>query len=209
MRRGSYVAESMSLVKPKEDPVSVKIERVLVSQQEAVVILASDLPEFDGRILPVFVDLGQAMNIQVSLEGRMMGRPLTHDLFTNVLNELGAIVDHVVIEDLAQNTFFATLHIEMDKGGKREQVTFDARPSDCLALAVRSGAGILVRRKVLELAAVEKGKFFGSRGSGQSVLPDDEDVEEGEEEDEDDEPDQPSEPKRRGGRIDPGEAERP
>lgn len=202
----------MSLVKPKEDPVSVKIDRVLVSQQEAVVILAPDLPEFEGKILPVFVDLGQAMNIQVSLEGRMMGRPLTHDLFTNVLNELGAIADHVVIEDLAQNTFFATLHIEMDKGGKREKVTFDARPSDCLALAVRSGAGILVRRKVLELAAVEKEKFFGARGSGQAVLPSDDEDDEPDEDlddDEDDEPDEPTEPKKRGGRIDPGEAERP
>jgi uncharacterized protein len=204
----------MALVKPKEDPVPVKIERVLVSQQEAVVVLAPESGDWDGRILPVFVDLGQAMNIQVSLEGRMMGRPLTHDLFTNVLNELGAIVDHVVIEDLAQNTFFATLHVELEKNGKREKVTFDARPSDCLALAVRSGAGLLVRRKVLELAAVDRGKFFGTRTpQGLSPMPGEEgeeDLEEEfEEEEEEDEDDEPSEPRRRGGRIDPGEAERP
>jgi uncharacterized protein len=201
----------MALVKPKEDPVPTKIERVLVSQQEAVVILAPESNEFDGRVLPVFVDLGQAMNIQVSLEGRMMGRPLTHDLFTNVLNELGAIVDHIVIEDLAQNTFFATLHIEMEKGGKREKVQFDARPSDCLALAVRSGAGILVRRKVLDLAAVERGKFLGSRGPASALLPEEEleEEEDEDEEEEDDEDEETREPKKRGGRIDPGEAERP
>jgi len=199
----------MALVKPKEDPVPTKIERVLVSQQEAVVILAPESNDFDGRVLPVFVDLGQAMNIQVSLEGRMMGRPLTHDLFTNVLNELGAIVDHVVIEDLAQNTFFATLHVEMDKGGKREKVQFDARPSDCLALAVRSGAGILVRRKVLDLAAVERGKFLGSRGPATAMLPEEEDEELEEEDEEEEEEDEDAEPKKRGGRIDPGEAERP
>lgn len=199
----------MALVKPKEDPVPTKIERVLVSQQEAVVILAPETNDFDGRVLPVFVDLGQAMNIQVSLEGRMMGRPLTHDLFTNVLNELGAIVDHIVIEDLAQNTFFATLHIEMEKGGKRDKVQFDARPSDCLALAVRSGAGILVRRKVLDLAAVERGKFLGSRGPAAAMLPEDEPEEEDEEDEDDEEEERRDEPRKRGGRIDPGEAERP
>lgn len=208
----------MALVKPKEDPVPVRIDRVLVSQQEAVVVLATDNADFAGKILPVFVDLGQAMNIQVSLEGRMMGRPLTHDLFTNVLNEMGAIVEHVVIEDLAQNTFFATLHIELEKQGKRESVTFDARPSDCLALAVRSGAGILVRRKVFDVAAVDKEKFYGSRGPA-GTMPPEEELEEEEEEPEEeetgeeDEPEAedegPSEPKKRGGRIDPGEAERP
>lgn len=202
----------MSLVKPKEDPLPVKIDRVLVSQQEAVVVLSPLNGEFQGKVLPVFVDLGQAMNIQVSLEGRMMGRPLTHDLFTNVLNELGAIVEHVVIEDLAQNTFFATLHVEMDKKGKREKITFDARPSDCLALAVRSGAVIQVRRKVLEQAAVDADKLLGAKGTleapsfGEDVEEGEED-EEGEEPDEDEEGDEP--PRKKPGRIDPGDAERP
>jgi hypothetical protein len=120
-----------------------------------------------------------------------------------------------VIEELAQNTFFATLHIELDKSGKREKVSFDARPSDCLALAVRSGAGIRVRRKVLEVAAVERDKFFSVRPSEiESLEEEDEDEEEEGEEDEEDEDEEDdeeksSEPKKRGGRIDPGEAERP
>lgn len=201
----------MPLVDAKPDPVPVKVDRVLVSQQEAVVILAPEKDlEFQGKVLPVFVDLGQAMNIQVSLEGRLMGRPLTHDLFTQVLNEMGAIVDHIVIEDLAQNTFFATLHVEIEKKGKRETVTFDARPSDCLALAVRSGAPILCRRPVLESAAVERDRFMDAGGGEGGPDPyagmHPEDVDE---DDEDDDDDEAPPPKRRPDRIDPGEAERP
>lgn len=205
----------MVLVKPKDDPLQVKIERVLVSQQEAVVVLAPEDGDFKGKVLPVFIDLGQAMNIQVSLEGRMTGRPLTHDLFTNVLNEMGAIVERIIIEDIAQNTFFATLHVEMEKNGKREKVTFDARPSDCLALAVRSGAGILVRRKVLEMAAVERDKLFGERSSLELQELDEEPSEEEEEGDAEEDEDEgkgggePRRPRRRGGGLDPGEAERP
>lgn len=198
----------MSLVKPKEDPLDVKIERVLVSNQEAVVILAAQNGDYPGKVLPVFVDLGQAMNIQVGLEGRRAGRPLTHDLFTNVLNELGCNVEKVIIEEIAANTFFATLHVDMDRGGKREKVSFDARPSDCLALAVRSGSPIKVRRRVLDAAAVDREKLFGQGGQpletgGEAA----EDVEDVDEDEEDDEPEEKKPPRR--DRLDPGEFEKP
>lgn len=198
----------MALVKPKEDPLDCKIERVLVNQQEAVVILASSNGEYKDRVLPVFVDLGQAMNIQVGLEGKRAGRPLTHDLFTNVMNELGCNVEKVIIEEIAANTFFATLHLDMDRGGKRESVTFDARPSDCLALAVRAGCPIKVRRKVLDAASVDREKLFGE-SRGRSGVP----VEFGsepEEEEEDEEPKEKKKPsKKRPERLDPGEFEKP
>lgn len=200
----------MALVRPKDDPIRVKIERVLVSQQEAVVLLASENGEFHGKVLPVFVDLGQAMNIQVSLEGRMMGRPLTHDLFTNVLNELGANVEKVIIEEIAQNTFFATLHVELDRSGKRERVSFDARPSDCLALAVRSGAAIQVRRKVFDVAAVERDKLFGGAAAkGGLQLEQDEDEEDDEDPEDRGPPPKGSKPGGGRQRFDPSEAERP
>jgi uncharacterized protein len=197
----------MPLVGPGEDPVKVKIERVLVSQQEGVVILAPENGEWNGRVLPVFIDLGQAMNIQVSLEGRMVGRPLTHDLFTTVLNEMSAIVDRVVIQEIAQNTFFANLVLELEKKGKRDKVTFDARPSDCLALAVRAGAPIYVRREVLETAAVDKDKLFGETPTTQQGIEFESDPDSDEDEDEDDEPDSGGGPPPE--RLDPGDLERP
>ena len=197
----------MALVKPKEDPLDCKIERVLVNQQEAVVILASSNGDYKNRVLPVFVDLGQAMNIQVGLEGKRAGRPLTHDLFTNVMNELGCNVEKIIIEEIAANTFFATLHLDMDKLGKRESVTFDARPSDCLALAVRAGCPIKVRRKVLDAASVDRDKLFGETTGKGAGVPVEFEVE-GEEEDE-----EPKEKKKgskkKPERIDPGEFEKP
>lgn len=140
----------------------------------------------------------------------MMGRPLTHDLFTTILNELGSLVERVIIEEIAQNTFFATLHLEMDKNGKREKRSFDARPSDCLALAVRSGAQVLVRRKVLDAAAVDRAKLFGTPPFAGAPEGEHEE-EEAEEEEEDDDEDDP-ERGRRGRRpppFDPSEAEKP
>jgi bifunctional DNase/RNase len=198
----------MVLVKPKDDPLDVKIERVLISQQEAVIILATENGDYHGRVLPVFVDLGQAMNIQVGLEARRAGRPLTHDLFTNVLNEMGCQVQKVIIEEIAANTFFATLHLDLDRGGKRETVTFDARPSDCLALAVRAGSPIKVRRKVLDAAAVDREKLFNQEGGGE----DDADEEEDEEEDAEEEKKDPSSkkpPAKKPDRMDPSEFEKP
>jgi uncharacterized protein len=196
----------MVLVKPKDDPLDMRIERVLISQQEAVVVLSTENGDYTGRVLPVFVDLGQAMNIQVGLEAKRAGRPLTHDLFTNVLNEMGCQVVKVIIEEIAANTFFATLHVDMDREGKRETVTFDARPSDCLALAVRAGSPIKVRRKVLDAAAVERDKLFGAAGAGALAI--DEDDDEDEDPDEDDGP-ATKKPARKPDRIDPSEFEKP
>ncbi len=193
----------MSLVSSKKDPVKVTIDRVLVSQTEAVVVLMAENGDYPGKVLPVFIDLGQAMNIQVSLEGRMVGRPLTHDLFTTVLNEMNAIVDQVTIEEIAQNTFFANLQLEIEKNGKRDKVTLDARPSDCIALAVRAGAPIFVRRKVLDAAAVERDRLYGE--AAQAVEFDDDD----DDEDDDDEDDGPAEGAKSPPKIDPSDLDKP
>lgn len=191
----------MSLVSPKKDPVKVNIDRVLVSQTEAVVVLMAENGDYPGKVLPVFIDLGQAMNIQVSLEGRMVGRPLTHDLFTTVLNEMNAIVDQVTIEEIAQNTFFANLQLEIEKNGKRDKVTLDARPSDCIALAVRAGAPIFVRRKVLDAAAVERDRLYGEAAQAADFDEDDED--------DDDEDEGPAEGSKSPPKIDPSDLDKP
>jgi bifunctional DNase/RNase len=204
----------MVVVKPKDDPLDCKIERVLVSNQEAVVILSANNGDFKNRVLPVFVDLGQAMNIQVGLEGKRAGRPLTHDLFTNVMNEMGCNVEKIIIEEIAANTFFATLHLELERLGKRESISFDARPSDCLALAVRAGCPIKVRRKVLDAASVERDKLFGAAGETlkSSGAVEFEEADDDEDDEEDEEPrkdrDKPA-PKKKPERIDPGEFEKP
>jgi uncharacterized protein len=141
---------------PGKETVPVKIENVLMSSQGPVVLLAPSNGGDDGRVLPIFIDHSQALNIQIALEGELSPRPMTHDLFSTVLNELGAIVEKVVIEELAQNTFYASLFINVERDGKKDQRRFDARPSDCIALAVRVNARIEVRKSVMEQASIKR-----------------------------------------------------
>ncbi|MCA1812800.1 MAG: bifunctional nuclease family protein [Halobacteriales archaeon] len=152
-----------------KDTVPVSIENVLMSSQGPVVLLAPGNGGFQGRVLPIFIDHAQALNIQIALEGELSPRPMTHDLFSTVLNELGAIVEKVVIEELAQNTFYASLYIEIERNGKKDTKRFDARPSDCLALAVRVNARIEVRRSVMDQASIKRTDLVKGEGEGDEL----------------------------------------
>lgn len=147
------------MTESEEDTVLVDVENVLMSNQGPVVMLAPSNGYADEKILPIFIDQGQALNIQMALEGQLSPRPMTHDLFSKVLNELGAIVTEVVVEDLAQNTFYASLYVEIERPDGRETKQFDARPSDCLALAVRVGADVEVRKTVFDEAGIDRSEM--------------------------------------------------
>jgi uncharacterized protein len=136
--------------------LQVKVENVLMSSQGPVVMLVPANGTPKDRLLPIFIDQGQALNIQLALEGQLSPRPMTHDLFSAVLNEMGAIVEKIVIEELAQNTFYASLYIQVEKGNASSVKRFDARPSDCLALAVRAGAPIFVTGELMENASIAR-----------------------------------------------------
>lgn len=142
-----------------DDLLSVNVENVLMSSQGPIVMLTptNGGGRYADRVLPIFIDQTQALNIQLALEGQLSPRPMTHDLFSQVLNELGAIVDRVVIEDLAQNTFYASLYVAVEKDKANGDIRrFDARPSDCIALAVRVGAPIQVTHKLMDAAGVAR-----------------------------------------------------
>lgn len=137
--------------------IPVAVENVLMSSQGPIVMLApKDGNGHSDRVLPIFIDQTQALNIQLALEGQLSPRPMTHDLFSQVLNELGAIVERVVIEELQQNTFYASLYVQVEKGQKAQSRRFDARPSDCIALAVRVGARIEVTPKLMAQASIPR-----------------------------------------------------
>ena len=139
-----------------DDNLPVAVENVLMSSQGPIVMLAPKDATGNNadRVLPIFIDQTQALNIQLALEGQLSPRPMTHDLFSQVLNELGAIVERVVIEELTQSTFYASLYVQVEKGEKAHVKRFDARPSDCIALAVRVGAPIQVTQKLMGQASI-------------------------------------------------------
>lgn len=102
------------------------------------------------RYLPIWIGAWEASAIAMKLQGLTAERPITHDLFAAVLEALGARIDRIVISDLTDETFHAQLILDVDG----RSVELDARPSDCVALAVRVQTRILVEEAVLDRAAL-------------------------------------------------------
>ncbi len=128
--------------------VVVESVRVHMLSSQHVVILKETERE---RYLPIWIGPWEANAIATRLQGVTPERPLTHDLFVSTLGEVGAQVRRIVIGSLANETYHATLELEV--GGRTLEI--DARPSDSLALAVRVGAPIFVAEGVLDRAGVE------------------------------------------------------
>lgn len=100
------------------------------------------------RKLPIWVGLFEANAIALQIENIATPRPMTHDLLKNIIRDLEGTVDRVVVCDLKDNTFYAVIHLTV----RGESVAIDARPSDAIALALRTHAPILVDETVIENA---------------------------------------------------------
>ena len=108
--------------------------------------------EARDRLVPIFVSADQAQSMQLALEGEPFERPLTHDLFVEMVAEFGAAIDRVRIDDLSDGTFYAKIDMEQYHGGERKQAVFDARPSDGIALALRVDCPLIVTDDVIDEA---------------------------------------------------------
>ena len=128
--------------------MAVESVRVHMLSTQHVVIL-KDLER--ERFLPIWIGPWEANAIAMRLQGITPERPLTHDLLAGILEELGATIRDVVIVDLTDETFHARIHVEA--GGREHEI--DSRPSDALALAVRTGVRIFAAEAVLDRAGVE------------------------------------------------------
>ena len=100
------------------------------------------------KVLPIWVGVFEANAIALQIENVTTARPMTHDLLRNVIQDLKATVQKIVVCDLQENTFYALIYLSL--GG--ETVAIDARPSDAIALALRSRAPIFVEDAVIEHA---------------------------------------------------------
>ncbi len=109
-----------------------------------VVVLRTE----DGRYLPIYIGLAEAMAINSALKNVVPPRPMTHDLLVDIVGKLKARVERVVIDDLIDNTFYARIVLRQND----HEIEVDARPSDSIAIAVRIGCPIYVDNKVLDEA---------------------------------------------------------
>jgi hypothetical protein len=102
--------------------------------------------EVGQRLLPIWVGIFEANAIALQMENVQTPRPMTHDLLKNLIDDLKAVVERVVVTDLKENTFYARIHV---RPGSDSPVAIDARPSDAIALALRTHAPIFVSEEVL------------------------------------------------------------
>jgi bifunctional DNase/RNase len=100
------------------------------------------------RVLPIWVGIFEANAIALQIENIATPRPMTHDLLRNVIKDLDGSVDRVVVSDLKDNTFYAVIYLTV----RGESVAIDARPSDAIALALRTRSPILVDETVIDNA---------------------------------------------------------
>ena len=98
------------------------------------------------KILPIWVGVFEANAIVLQIENVATPRPMTHDLITNMLNQFDAGVERVVVSELRDNTFYAMIYLERNG----ETMAIDARPSDAIAVALRTKAPIFVEEVVVE-----------------------------------------------------------
>jgi bifunctional DNase/RNase len=129
--------------------VEVKIDSIRVSlmSQHRVVIL-KDVGS--DRYLPIWIGPYEADAITIQLQEVQVARPLTHDLLKTFIAELGATIRHILVSDLRNDTFYASIVIE--RNGRRVEI--DSRPSDAIALAVRARVPIYVDESVMDKAAI-------------------------------------------------------
>ncbi len=134
---------------PESDLVPMAVTGLMLDPSSNVpIVILRDLAR--TLFLPIWIGVTEAQAIAIRLEGVVPPRPLTHDLLLEMCGRLGGTIDRVVINDLRDGTFFAEIHLNL----KDPKLVLDARPSDAIALALRAGAPIYVRRTVLEQAQV-------------------------------------------------------
>jgi bifunctional DNase/RNase len=122
--------------------------RVQFPSNQPIVLLR----EREGfRYLPIWVGAVEATAIAYAMEGVVPDRPMTHDLLRNVTQALGAEVKKVLVTELRDSVYFADLVFASEEG----DVTISSRPSDAIALAARTGAGVFATEEVLEDAGIE------------------------------------------------------
>ncbi|HWX77730.1 MAG TPA: bifunctional nuclease family protein [Candidatus Acidoferrales bacterium] len=124
------------------------------------------LKDTDNKLnLPIWIGLLEATAMATEIEGIKMARPMTHDLLKNILGEVGCAVESVEITELKENTYYALVNLIV--AGR--QLVIDSRPSDAIALALRTKSPIFVAKAVLEASSVLQQNEEGKEAAVENV----------------------------------------
>ena len=126
--------------------IPVELAKIIIDERNPDQVVV--LKEKNGsRQVPIVIGFMEVTSIQMRISGAEPPRPLTHDLLASVIRSLDAEVEHLVVDDLVDGTFFAKLRVKNASG---DPVDVDCRPSDGIALALRLGIPMFVDEKVFK-----------------------------------------------------------
>jgi uncharacterized protein len=119
-----------------------------VSNKQPIVLLKT---EEGNRYLPIWIGHPEAAAILMKLQNAELPRPMTHDLLMNILGQLEARLERILVTELRENTFYAVINLDTGRGS----MDVDSRPSDAIALAVRADAPIYASTDLLDTSGIE------------------------------------------------------
>ena len=162
--------------------VLMELSRIFIREMTDMQII--ELSEVDGdRTFPIVIGLPEAFAIERRLKGIEIPRPQTHDRLGAVIKQMGGALKRIVINDLAEGTFFARLVIQQDG----QEIEIDSRPSDAIALGVAEDAPIYVAEHVLEQTQHDKAVEDADDEEDEDEEDEDDDGGEADDDDDDDE----------------------
>ena len=119
-----------------------------ITGPQAVVFLSDN----GERMVPIYIGPAEAISIDIALRKETTPRPMTHDLVKSIMDNFSIGIDRILIDDLDEQVFYARLMLH--NGAK--EIEIDARPSDCIALAVRTDARIFIEQGILDKVSIDR-----------------------------------------------------
>ncbi len=110
------------------------------------------LLQADRRVMPIYIGLPEAISISSALKDQTAPRPMTHDLIVSIMDITDCTIEGIYIDDFYEGVYYAKLTIA-DRAGEKE---LDARPSDCIAIALRTGTDIYVRDEIFNEVSMDE-----------------------------------------------------
>ena len=136
--------------------IRCQLIRIMISETEDGQVIV--LKETEGeRVFPIVIGFFEAAAIDRRIKGHMLPRPMTHDLLASVIEQMGGRLARIIVTDLKDHTFYASLVVERNG----DEILIDSRPSDAIALAVANDTPIFVEDHVLDQVAGPGGPGFG------------------------------------------------
>ena len=140
----------MSVPPSSDAPVKMSVRALVMDPVSNMPVVILEQPE-QNAFLPIWIGVCEANSIALQLEGVTTPRPMTHDLIRSLITAMGYTVQHILIHSLTDSIFLASIRLTSDNGEVRD---VDSRPSDALAIALRTKAEVLVAQDVLDQALV-------------------------------------------------------